>query len=411
MTNGFHTTTLDNGLRICIEVLPHVPSAACGFCVLTGARDEPAEWEGVSHFLEHMSFKGTATSSWVEINQRFDDLGSKYNAFTSHERTMYYGWVPHENLLAQIDLLAEMMRSTLPQEEFDTEKNVVLEEIAMYRDSLESCMFDLASKKLFARSPLELSVLGTEATIGALTRDQMAEYHRRRYGPENMVFVASGQLDPAAVIAHVAAVTADWERGQGGRQQASPEMRSGVAKEQNSKFKQQALMLCYPAPAAQADDLRVPVLLRSLSGSNSRIFWEIVQKGICPDAGAFHLDYSDIGVYVLYALCEPERADRALQALEEQAAKLQAEGPTEFEVQRVKNAVRTQVARDGDAPMRRLLQLVADVELFGAPRALEETLTRVEKLHVSDIRELLKVHPITGERMLVSVGPADWPVG
>lgn len=406
----FFETELENGLRVCLEPLPHLPSAACGFLVRTGARDETAEEEGVSHFLEHMSFKGTERSTWEDINRRFDELGSKYNAFTSHEKTMYYGWVPAENLLPQIDLLAEMMRSALPQGEFDTEKKVVLEEIAMYRDSLESCMFDLASRELFSGSSLALSVLGTEETIGPLTREQMADYYSRRYGPENMIFCASGSFDQQALLARLGEVTGNWTRAAGGREQAAPTMRTGVAKKQIAKFKQQALMLCYPAPAAQADDARVNVLSRILSGPNSRIFWNVMQKGICPDAGAFHLDYSDVGVFVLYGLCEPERAEAVLEALKAEAQRLTDEGPTEFEVERVKNAVRTQLAREGDAPMRRMLQVAGDIELFGEPRTLEQALAQVEAVTVDDIRALLAERPIVGDdnAMLVSVGPRDF---
>ncbi len=406
----FFETELENGLRVCLEPLHHLPSAACGFLVRTGARDETASEEGVSHFLEHMSFKGTERSTWEDINRRFDELGSKYNAFTSHEKTMYYGWVPAENLLPQIELLAEMMRSALPQGEFETEKKVVLEEIAMYRDSLESCMFDLASRELFAGSPLAFSVLGTEETIGPLTRDQMADYYARRYGPENMIFCASGAFDQDALLGRLAEVTGSWTRAAGGRKQPAPTMRKGVAKQQIAKFNQQALMLCYPAPPAQADDARVNVLTRILSGPNSRIFWNVMQQGICPDAGAFHLDYSDVGVFVLYGLCEPDRAEAVLEALTREAQRLTDEGPTEFEVERVKNAVRTQLARDGDAPMRRMLQVAGDIELFGEARTLEQTLAQIEAVTVDGIRGLLAEQPIVGDdnAMLVSVGPRDF---
>lgn len=409
MKSPFIDTTLENGLRVCLEPLDHLPSAACGFLVRTGARDETALEEGVSHFLEHMSFKGTERSTWEDINRRFDELGSKYNAFTSHEKTMYYGWVPAENLLPQLDLLCEMLRSALPEEEFHTEKKVVLEEIAMYRDSLESCMFDLASKELFAGSSLALSVLGTEETIGPLTRAQMLDYYQRRYGPENLIFTASGLFDPDAVLGRLRELTGGWQRSAGGRQQSAPTMRCGVAKQQIDKFKQQALMLCYPAPSSCDDDARVTILSRILSGPNSRIFWEVIQEGICPDAGAFHLDFSDTGVFVLYGLCEPERTEAVLDALRAQADKLMKDGPTGFEVERLKNGMRTQLAKDGDAPMRRLLQVANDVELFDAPRTLDEALAQIEAVTVKDVCELLEAYPINGEGMLVSVGPRDFP--
>jgi predicted Zn-dependent peptidase len=405
----FVERTLNNGLRICLEPFDHVDSAACGFMVLTGSRDEDPEREGVSHFLEHMCFKGTATSTWEQINQRFDRLGSRYNAFTSQEKTMYYGWVPEENLLPQIDLLAEMMRSTMPPEEFDTEKKVILEEIAMYRDSLYSCMFDLASKELFPGSPLALSVLGTEDTIGPLTREQMLDYHTARYGPDNMVFVGSGRLDPDLVCRHLEQLTRDWKPTAGGREQDTPQMQRGVAKQQNEKFNQQALMLCYPAPSGAANDPRALALPRIVGGDNSRIFWNVIQAGVCPDAGMFYMGYGDTGVFVLYALCEPAGAQGALDAIREQAQQISAGGAEPGEVARVCNTMRTSTARDGDSPMRRLLQLAGDIQLLGRPLTLGEHLAEIERLKTDDIGELLREYPITGEGLLVSVGPADWP--
>lgn len=407
----FVQRTLDNGLRIIVEPLEHLPSAACGFMVMTGSRDETAEEEGVSHFLEHMCFKGTAQSTWEDINQRFDRLGSQYNAFTSQEKTMYYGWVPEDNLAPQIDLLAEMMRSALPVGEFDTEKQVILEEIAMYRDSLHSCMFDLASKELFTGTPLALSVLGTEETIGPLDREQMADYHCRRYGPDNMVFVATGKLDAERVCDQVAALTESWPRGEGGRQQAVPQLRQGLAKQQNAKFNQQALMLCYPAPAGRDNDARIGALTHILAGDNSRIYWDVIQQGVCADAGAFYMGYTDVGVFVLYAVCEPDRAGPALEALREQAARISENGTTETEVVRVRNNMRTKVARDGDAPMRRLLQVAKDINMLGQPLSLAQHLAHVESVTCADLRDLIDTYPITGEGMLVSVGPADWPTG
>ena len=407
----FVQRTLDNGLRIIVEPLEHLPSAACGFMVLTGSRDETAEEEGVSHFLEHMCFKGTAQSTWEQINQRFDRLGSQYNAFTSQEKTMYYGWVPEDNLAPQIDLLAEMMRSALPVGEFDTEKQVIVEEIAMYRDSLHSCMFDLASKELFSGTSLALSVLGTEETIGPLECDQMADYHRRRYGPDNMVFVATGKLDADRVCDQVAAITGSWPRGEGGRQQAVPQLCQGLAKQQNDKFNQQAVMLCFPAPAGRENDARIGALTHILAGDNSRIYWDVIQQGVCADAGAFYMGYTDVGVFVLYAVCEPDRAGPALEALRKQAARISEHGATEAEVARVRNNMRTKVARDGDAPMRRLLQVAKDINMLGQPLSLAEHLARVESVTCADLRDLLDAYPITDEGMLVSVGPADWPAG
>jgi predicted Zn-dependent peptidase len=129
--------SLSNGLRVVIEPMPHVRSASAGFLVRTGSRDETPDLAGVSHFVEHMCFKGTHHRSWREITRDFDDLGSTYNAYTSKERTFYYGWVRSGDLEKQIEIIADMMRSSFPPDEFEMEKKVILEEIAMSDDQLD----------------------------------------------------------------------------------------------------------------------------------------------------------------------------------------------------------------------------------------------------------------------------------
>ena len=149
MSGEFVSHTLDNGLRIVIEVMAGVRSAACGFLARTGSRDEDRALAGASHFLEHMCFKGTHNRTCAQINIAFDEMGAFYNAFTSKERTFYFGWVRHGDLYRQMELLADMMRSAIPPAEFDTEKNVVLEEIAMSNDQITHLAFDFLHEKVF----------------------------------------------------------------------------------------------------------------------------------------------------------------------------------------------------------------------------------------------------------------------
>ena len=164
MNNPYTTHTLDNGLEVVIEVMPDVRSAAAGFLSRTGARDETPERAGISHFLEHLMFKGTAKRSWREITIDFDRMGSTYNAFTSEDRTVYYGWVREGDIGPQIELLADMMRSKLPAEELEMEKKVVLEEIAMSKDQLEHVAYDFIEENVFAGHPPPWPILGYEKT-------------------------------------------------------------------------------------------------------------------------------------------------------------------------------------------------------------------------------------------------------
>jgi predicted Zn-dependent peptidase len=155
-----HLHQLENGLTIVGEHVPSARSLAMGFFVKTGARDETPEVNGVSHFLEHMMFKGTQRRSPEDVNREFDEMGARYNAFTSEENTVYYGNVLPKFQNRLLDLLADMMRPALRDEDFDMEKNVILEEIAMYQDRPQFLVFDLARETYFDNHPLGASILG-----------------------------------------------------------------------------------------------------------------------------------------------------------------------------------------------------------------------------------------------------------
>src|SRR5690606_37200805 len=185
----FDSVTLPNGLRIIGEHNPAAASVAAGYIVQAGSRDEVPAVSGVSHFLEHMAFKGNDAYSPEDINRVFDELGAQYNAYTSHERTVYYGPVLPERLPAMLELLSVLMRPVLRQSDFDVEKKVILEEIAMYEDRPSFRVFDLSSEPYWRGHPLGNSILGSSASITDLRMDQMSAYHSERYAPGNLLLV------------------------------------------------------------------------------------------------------------------------------------------------------------------------------------------------------------------------------
>src|SRR5687768_10605119 len=168
----FHQHTLPNGLQLIGETSPAAKSVALGFFVRTGARDETPDVSGVTHFLEHMVFKGTPRRTALDVNRDFDRIGANYNAFTSEENTVFYAAILPEYLPQAADVLADILRPSLRTEDFDMEKKVIIEEIGMYDDQPMWSAYDRARKLYFAQHPLGNSVLGTAETITALTRDQ-----------------------------------------------------------------------------------------------------------------------------------------------------------------------------------------------------------------------------------------------
>ena len=402
--------TLDNGLRVVIERMPDVRSAAAGFLVDTGARDETASMAGVSHFLEHMMFKGTSKRTWRNITVDFDRMGSTYNAYTSEDRTIYYGWVRSADIGKQIELLADMIRSTLPPEEFDMEKNVILEEIAMSKDHLEHVAFDFLQEKVFAGHPLAWPVLGYENTVRDMARDHMWEYFQRRYAPDNMMLIVAGNVDPQAIIGIAEDICGSWKPSKGRSQRTPPTIHGGTDVLQVDRFKQQIVALSFPAMSACNPRVETAAAIGTiLGGENSRFFWNIIQAGLAPRAGAYYLDYTDCGVMILSGSCQPENAERLLEAMRREANLICTERVTDSEVARVKNKRRTSLAVEAEAPYHRLTQLMDDMQYRGAPRTVEQMLAEVDAISADTIQECLREYPLNVDGHLVSAGPRRWP--
>ncbi len=410
-SNGFVEHTLANGLRIVIEPMSHVQSVAAGFLARTGARDETPELAGVSHFAEHMCFKGTRKRGWREITLDFDNMGSMYNAYTSKERTFYYGWVPVENLEKQLELLGDMMRSAFPSEEFEMEKKVILEEIAMSDDQSDHRIYDLIHEHVYTGHPLSWPVLGTRDTITNLTRDQLFGYFQSRYHPGNLVMVVAGAVEPKVVIEMAERLCGDWQALAPRPDRVAPTTaQAGTFVTQTDRFNQQAIVLAYPAPSAE-DDARetADVCAAVIGGHNSRFFWNIIQAGLSPHVAMGRIDYCDVGMMMSFGFCEPPNSERLLDAIRGEINKVITEGVREEEVQRVKNRTRTALATEAEAPFNRLTQLADDVDVLGHPRTVSERLAAVEKVSVIGIREYLEAWPMSGPGWLTSLGPRDWP--
>lgn len=412
MKNPYTIHTLQNGLQLVIEQMPGVRSAAAGFLARTGARDETPEEAGISHFLEHMMFKGTSQRSWRDITIDFDRMGSSYNAFTSEDRTIYYGWVRIDDIAKQIELLADMMRSTLPNEEFDMEKNVVLEEIAMSKDSLDHVAFDFLQEKVFSGHPLAWPILGYEDTVKSMTRDQMWDYFQRRYTPDNMILVVAGKVEPDQVIETTEKLCGSWEKSKSSVVRKPPSFHTGVDVLELDRFKQQVVALTFPAVSASDKRSETASAVASiLGGENSRFYWNIVQQGIAPRAGAYYLDYTDCGAMVLYGTCQPENAEALLEAMKKEAYRICTERVQDHEVDRMKNKLRTGLAVEVEIPYRRLTQIMDDMEYYGAPRTVDQMLADVDAISANTIQEYLEEFPIHTECHLTSAGPRRWPDG
>ncbi|XAL98243.1 pitrilysin family protein [Phycisphaeraceae bacterium D3-23] len=394
MPANFQQHTLPNGLTVVAEPDPDAHTAAVGFFVKTGARDETPDVMGVSHFLEHMMFKGTETRSAEDINREFDALGASYNAYTSHEQTVYHAHLLPEKLAAAVDLLTDMLRPALRTDDFDMEKKVILEEIGMYDDRPEWRLHDQLLESHFRGHGLGYRVLGTNDTVGDLTAEQMRNYFEQRYSPDNLVVSAAGQIDFDWLCDELETRCGDWQPTGATRAYADPAVRDRSVTLDDPKASRHYMAMLCPGPAAQDGDRYAAKVLADVLGDSdgSRLYWALVDPGHADEADFSFIPHDRVGAFMAYASCDPARA----QAVEEKLfALLDAQAAdgfdiTDHDVQRAVNKLATRATLQGERPAGRMQALGSQWNYHARHLPLDEELAKLKAVTLDDLQTLLK---------------------
>ena len=404
----FHEARLDNGLQIVAERSPHVHSVAVGFFVRTGARDETPDISGVSHFLEHMAFKGTQRHSAEDVNRIFDEVGAKYNASTSEEQTLFYGAVLPEYLPRTIDLLADIIRPALRQGDFDMEKKVILEEIGMYEDQPTYTVYEKIMQTHFAGHPLGKSVLGTNETVGDLTSDQMRNYHERRYAAGNIVLAVAGNFDWDDFLSLAVKSCDKWPAGEPGRPAHEAQPKGGYSVTAKPNSVQEHVMFMAPAPPADHPLRFAAELLSVVVGDDtgSRLFWELVDPGYAETAELGYNEFDGSGAYLAYFGSDPDQAEQNVERMEAIFHDINRKGVTDLELTQAKNKVASRVVLRSERPMGRLASLGHNWLYRREYRPVSADLATVRSVTIADIRKLLEIYPLK-QLTTAAVGPLE----
>lgn len=385
---GFARTKLDNGLEVIVEANESALSTSLGFFVKTGSRDETDEVSGISHFLEHMAFKGGDRMTAAEVNQELDALGGLSNAFTMVESTAFYAQTLPELQERAVVLLSEILRPSLRQEDFETEKKVVMEEIQMYDDQPPYGLDEKTREYFWADHPLRRSILGDLTTVGRMTRDQMYEYHERRYCPNNMAFVACGNVDFDKLVRWVDRECGKWRSGVATRETSRAHGRSGKLILQKDGANDEYVYQVFDGPSTSDSDYWAASALGSVVGGSSvgsRIFWELVDTGRADDAG-FGLDsYSDSGRFETSLVCNPADVESNLASIREIIEDVQKNGVTEAELSRAKNKNLTSVALGAEHSNSRLFAIGSDWLTTGELLTTQETLQLIRNITLDEV--------------------------
>jgi predicted Zn-dependent peptidase len=404
---SFHKHVLTNGLTIIGEISPSARSVAVGFFVKTGSRDESVPECGVSHFLEHMVFKGTPHRTALQVNFDFDKIGASYNAYTSEENTVFYAAILPEYLPQAVDILADILRPSLRGEDFDMEKNVIIEEIGMYDDQPMWCAYDNAKKAFFNEHPLGNSILGTKESITALTCDQMKSYYDRRYVAPNITVSIAGNFNWDEAIKLVEKQCASWPTGTAPRGNITPvtprQFQQVMTKD---KLNQEQVFMLAPAPAADSMLRYAADTLAMIIGddSGSRLYWAIVDPGLADSADMSFHDYEGTGSYFTSFSCEPENTDEILAIIRDILHSVQLEGVTEEELAVAKSKILSRVVRGSERPMGRMQALGMGWTYLKTYRSVDEELANFDAVTLKDIRTVLDQYPFDQQTVL-ALGP------
>ena len=403
----YDLSTLANGLRIITQDMPSVHSAAIGMWVDTGSRDESPIEAGTSHFLEHLLFKGSEAMSAHYISDAFDSIGARHNAFTSKEHTCYWAKVRDADIPLAVKILTEMLRQpAFRQEEIDSERHVVLEEINMNEDDPTDVAYELFITALWEGHPLALPILGTKESIGEMTRDTIADYWRRRYSPNSVVVAAGGRVDHDDFVNWISEAMEDWRGDVGERLPITPK---SVPRVSVRKRDTEQAHVVFGMPAlARSDDRRWALQIADHvlgGGMSSRLFREIrEQRGLAYAVSSFRLPFSDAGAAAIYVGTSPHQTSEVLGLVRSELDKLMAEGLSEEELERSKGNVKGSMAllmEDSSSWMTRL----GRSELTGEEHlSVDEIVDRISTVTNDEVIDVAR-EVYSGPYVIGAVGP------
>jgi len=402
----FHYQRLPNGLEILGEFMPQSRSVAVGFFVKTGARDERPEEAGVSHFLEHMVFKGTERRTALDVNRDFDAIGAHYNACTGEETTLFWAAVLPEYLADALDILTDILRPSLRQEDFDLEKQVILEEIRMYEDQPMWSAYDQAVTLFFDGHPLGHRILGTVESISALSREQMVEYYHRRYVAGNIVVALAGRFDWAKTVEWLEKYCGNWPAGEAPRQLLPPQVRPATKTIQRPQVNQEHMFVLLPAPPATSEWRYAAEVLATVLGDDtgSRLYWALIDPGRADAADMSYHEYQDAGAFFTYLCCDPQDAAGNLELAMQTIAQAVRDGVQEEEIHQAQSKLASRLVRGNERPYGRMRSLGYSWVYLQQYRSLEEELARLRAVQRDQLVALMEQNDLE-HATIVALGP------
>ena len=381
---------LNNGVRVLCEKLPYLRSCSIGFWAESGSRHESAEINGISHFLEHMLFKGTTTRSAADLACAFDEIGGQVNAFTSKDHTCYYTRTTDMHLQTAVDLLLDMyVNSVFDQKETDLERGVICEEIDMYEDTPDDLVNELFAQNIYAGDSLGRPVLGTKETLAAITPEVLRDYHKKRYTACNTLVSLCGNISDEAlqeICRKLESIPAGGDKTEDGAVGFKP-----CIVTRRKKIEQNHLIVGFEGVPLGSSDRFVMQALNNIlgAGMSSRLFQRVrEQNGLCYSIYSFCTNYTGAGVLGVYVGLSRDSERKALGLIHEIFEEIKRDGVTQEELHRTKEQLKTSLLMGMESTASRMSTIARNEMVYGREVSEDELIAGIDSVTSEDIRKL-----------------------
>ncbi len=388
----YQKTVLPNGIRVVSETIPYVKSVTLGLWLGSGSRFEQEHNHGVSHFIEHLLFKGTRKRSAKEIAESVDAVGGQLNAFTAKEYTCYYMKVVDTHMELSMDILSDMLlESRFADTDIAREREVILEELHMYEDTPDELVHDLHLGKLWSAHQLGRNIIGTTQSIQKLNRQTVVDYYQRFYTPDNLVIAAAGNITHHQLLA-----LAEKYFGQftGRKQQARPVSPSFISTQTIHKKATEQVHLCLSTAGVAQDTPEIYAfhILNNLLGGgvSSRLFQSVrEEQGLAYSIYSYQTNYSDGGLLTVYAGTRPANVEQVLALVGKTIADLKAGGIREQELIRVKDQLKGSLLLGLESSSSRMSRIGKMEISLGKYVTLDEVISKIDRVSLTDLNRLI----------------------
>lgn len=404
--------TLDNNLTLVYERIPYVRSVSFGLWVGTGSRYETPEQNGISHFIEHMLFKGTETKTAKDIAMIMDNVGGQINAFTEKECTCFYTKTLDEDLETAVELISDMLfHSTFEPVHIETEKKVVMEEINMYEDYPEELVQDMLPEEVWSGNPISYPILGTYESVSSITRDTIIGYMNDFYVPENSVISVAGNFNEQQLIELVHKYFGKWKSNKSFQAASQKPLFRRSMKVKRKDIEQ--VHLCIGFPGFEHGDDKVFSLLTLNNiiggGMSSRLFQKVREElGLAYSIYSYSSSYKDAGMFVIYAATNPGSFMDVIRHIQDELVHLTENSLSEDDIEKAKNQLKGNYLISLDSTSGRMNSMGKSRLMLGRVRTPEEILNDIEKVSKNSIKDIIEQVFQPGRIGLAAIGDVDF---